>query len=99
MTHEQEAYFSLLNTLGSDPEPPEIQRLVDRYHVAAEPEFSKQLALADAVNRARQLRFVTTGNQECGVFDSEGERDLYRLAATCWNELQALIKAAGAVTP
>lgn len=99
MTKEQETYAGLLNLLGSDPEPPSIQRIVDQFHAAAEPEFARHLALSEEVERASKLRFVTAPSQECGCFSSERERDLYYLAVKCWNELQALIKAARAVTP
>lgn len=98
MTQEEQVYVTLLNTLGSDVEPPEIQAMVDKVHAKAEPEFAAKMALRAAVDQAKTLKFVTTLNQECGVFVSDSERELYTMAAKTWNTLQALIKTAEAAS-
>lgn len=51
MTKTEEAYITLLNTLGSDIEPPEIQEIVDHYHANADPRFAEELKL-------RKVRFM-----------------------------------------
>jgi hypothetical protein len=40
----------------------------------------------------RTLRFTTGLNAACGHFDTPVERELYTLAATCWNALQELLR-------
>lgn len=97
MTKEQEVYVTLLNTLGSDVEPPEIQAMVDRVHAKADPEFAAMVALRACLDQAKALKLITTIDQECGVFASDGERELYIMTANTWNTLQALIKTAEVV--
>lgn len=97
MTEAEEVYFSTLNLLGSDVEPPEIQALIDHEHALADPTFATYLERVALLEQVKQQRFVTTGNQECGVFESDGERSLYLTAATTWNNLQALIKVTDAL--
>lgn len=98
MTPREHAYYDTLNLFGSDVEPPEIQALIDKEHAAADPKFAAQLKLIEVIDTAKQLRFTTSLNPACGHFDTDVERDLYRLAALCWNQLQGLIKAAEAAT-
>lgn len=40
----------------------------------------------------KALRFTTGLNAAAGHFATDTERDLYRLAATCWNALQELLR-------
>jgi len=94
MTREEEAYVTMLNTLGSDIEPPNIQAMVDGLHAKADPEFAAKMALRAAVDQAKSLKWVTTFNQGCHYFGSEDERTLYDMGAKAWNMLQALIKVA-----
>ncbi|MFJ4009429.1 hypothetical protein [Streptomyces sp. NPDC090026] len=39
----------------------------------------------------KAMRFTTGLNAACGHFDTEVERELYTLAATCWNALQQVL--------
>lgn len=43
------------------------------------------------LDAAKALRFTTGINPATGVFDTPVERELYRLAGTCWNHMQGLI--------
>lgn len=97
MTREEEIYYGTLNLLGSDVEPPEIQVLIDKEHAAAEPAFAALMALRSCLEQGKALRFITTISQECGIFASDSERELYTMAAKTWNTLQALINTAEAV--
>lgn len=40
----------------------------------------------------KSLRFTTGLNAACGHFDTEVERELYLLAARCWNALQEVLR-------
>ncbi|MGQ4358534.1 hypothetical protein [Streptomyces sp. SAS_272] len=40
----------------------------------------------------RAMKFTTGLNAAFGHFDTDAERDLYQLAATCWNALQDLLR-------
>ena len=38
------------------------------------------------------LKFTTSLNAAAGFFETDTERELYRLAGTCWNALQDLLR-------
>ncbi|MFJ1858780.1 hypothetical protein ACIOHA_15895 [Streptomyces anulatus] len=38
------------------------------------------------------MRFTTGLNAACGHFDTDVERELYQLAAQCWNAMQDLLR-------
>ncbi|MEV5606987.1 hypothetical protein [Streptomyces sp. NPDC052225] len=40
----------------------------------------------------KAMRFTTRLNPACGVFDTDTERELYQLAAHCWNALQEVLR-------
>jgi len=92
MTEAEHVYFGTLNLLGSDVEPPEIQEMLDREHAKADPAFARHLERVATLERLKAHRFVTSLNHSCGVFETDGERSLYRLAAENWNRLQELLK-------
>ncbi|MGW1267568.1 hypothetical protein [Streptomyces sp. NPDC002491] len=57
------------------------------------PTKTEARALPEArLDEIRALRFTTGLNPACGHFDTDVERDLYQLAATCWNALQDLLR-------
>ena len=97
MTREMETYVTTLNLFGSDVIP-ELQPILDYEHALAEPEFAAELNLRRELKRAGRLKFEIGVDTYCGIFETSAEKELYALAAKCWNELQALIKAATAVT-
>lgn len=92
MTKAEEAYFATLNLLGSDVQPPEIQKLLDREHALADPNFAAYLKRVATLEAVKRQRFVTSLNHDCGIFETDGERSLYTLAATSWNNLQVMTK-------
>jgi hypothetical protein len=62
------------------------------------PLSEQQLAeIAARVERVRAMKFVTGLNAASGHFDTPVERELYTLAATCWNALQAQLKDSDAL--
>ncbi|MHC5259878.1 hypothetical protein ACYSUO_18530 [Streptomyces sp. UC4497] len=40
----------------------------------------------------KAMQFTTGLNAACGHFDTDVERDLYLLAARCWNALQEVLR-------
>ncbi|MFF3310520.1 hypothetical protein [Streptomyces sp. NPDC002952] len=46
----------------------------------------------DRLAEIRSMRFTTRLNPAAGHFDTDTERELYNLAATCWNALQAVLR-------
>lgn len=62
------------------------------------PLSEQQLAeIAARVEGVRAMKFTTGLNAASGYFDTPVERELYRLAATCWNALQAQLKDSDAL--
>jgi hypothetical protein len=44
------------------------------------------------LEQIRAMKFTTGLNAACGHFDTPVERELYTLAASCWNALQELLR-------
>ncbi|MGI5196547.1 hypothetical protein ACQEVY_23345 [Streptomyces sp. CA-288835] len=46
----------------------------------------------ERLDEIRAMRFTTQLNPATGHFETETERELYVLAASCWNALQDLLR-------